>query len=155
MEGLFLMRIHRIIFWLILFLSGSLPAFSQGKTQTLFLGFKKGDGLTPLPEGWHERTFRKIPRHTKYSVEYEEGRTVLKAVSGRRAAMLSREVGADPKEVPVFRWTWKIENLLKKSDPTRKTGDDYPARVYAAFNDFTGLNYIWESKLPKGKILPN
>jgi len=145
----------RTLLWTILFLSASFSAFSLGEGQTLFLGFGKGNDPSGLPDGWKERTFRKIPRHTIYSLEKEGDRLVLKAVSEQSASMLYRELEEDPKKYPLLRWDWKIENLLKKSDPTRKTGDDYPARVYVAFNDFTGLNYIWESKVIRGKILPN
>jgi hypothetical protein len=86
----------------------------------------------------------------------------------------------DPKEFPVVQWKWKVSNLLKKSDVTRKDGDDYPARLYITFAyDSTkvgllekakyetarvlyghypplgALNYIWDSHAAKGTIVPN
>jgi Protein of unknown function (DUF3047) len=77
------------------------------------------------------------------------------------------------------RWRWKVENLLKNSDVSRKGGDDYPARLYitfeydpdkvsfgkklkfkagqAIFGDIpiAALNYIWETKTPAGTIVEN
>ena len=70
--------------------------------------------------------------------------------------------------------------MLTGSDPRRKAGDDYAARVYVAFQyDAAGaslwersrfaayrllygryppglaLNYVWESRLPAGTVLDN
>ena len=39
----------------------------------------------------------------------------------------------DPREYPIVRWRWKVENVLNKSDVSRKDGDDYPARLYITF----------------------
>ena len=93
---------------------------------------------------------------------------------------LRRDITIDPKEYPVVQWRWKIGNLLKMSDVTRKDGDDYPARLYIAFAydsskvslfekakyatarllygqypPLGALNYIWDTKTAKGTIVPN
>ena len=76
-------------------------------------------------------------------------------------------------------WRWKVENLLQRSDVSRKDGDDYPARLYitfaydpdrvsfgkklkykagrALFGDIPigALNYIWETKTPVGTMIEN
>ncbi|HRI38813.1 MAG TPA: DUF3047 domain-containing protein [Nitrospira sp.] len=86
-----------------------------------------------LPEGWKPLTFKKIPAQTKYEVITESGVTVVKAVSEASASGLTKAVRIDLKEFPIVRWRWKVENLLQKSDVTRKDGDDYPARLYITF----------------------
>jgi hypothetical protein len=77
------------------------------------------------------------------------------------------------------RWRWKVDNLVLKSDATRKDGDDYPARLYITFEydpDKVGLSkklkykagqvlfgdipigaisYVWETKAAVGAILDN
>jgi hypothetical protein len=92
---------------------------------------------------------------------------------------LIREVRIDPKSYPVVRWRWKIDNLVKRSDVSRKDGDDYPARLYitfeydpdkvswarklkyqagrAIFGDIpiAALNYIWGTRTPVGTIVDN
>ncbi|MCI0525975.1 MAG: DUF3047 domain-containing protein [Nitrospira sp.] len=118
----------------------------------VFTGDHEADGL---PKGWRPFTFRKIPAHTQYRLEEDVDRFVVKAESQASASMIYKEVNADPKTYPMLRWEWKVLNLLRKGDPTKKSGDDYPARVYVTFRDRTGINYIWESKFPKGRILPN
>jgi hypothetical protein len=134
---------------------------------------------TALQDGWKPLTFKKIPKHTSYEVVRDGGVTIMKAVSEAAASGLIKAVVIDPKEFPIVRWRWKVDNLLKSSDVTRKEGDDYPARLYitfeynpdmvsfgkklkfkagqALFGDIpiAALNYIWETKTPVGTIVEN
>ena len=132
-----------------------------------------------LPDGWKPLIFKKVPKSTRYEVVRDGETVVVKAVSEASASGLTREVRIDPREYRVIRWRWKVENLLQKSDVTRKDGDDYPARLYITFEydpDKVGLskklkykagraifgdipigaiNYIWETKTPVGTIVEN
>lgn len=134
---------------------------------------------TVLPDGWMPLTFKKIPAQTKYEVITDNDATVVKAVSDASASGLTKEVRINPKEFPIVRWRWKVENLLQKSDATRKDGDDYPARLYitfaydadkvslgkklkykagrALFGDIPigAINYVWERQAPIGAIIDN
>ena len=108
-----------------------------------------------LPKGWQPLTFRKIKSYTQYRVVQDGGRFVVRAEARAAASMLYRKIDATTQTHPILRWSWKVENLLQKSDPTQKSGDDYPARVYVTFQDRTGINYIWESRFPVGRVVPN
>ena len=132
-----------------------------------------------LPEGWTPLTFKKIPAQTRYEVVRDGNVTVIKAMSESSASGLTKAVKIDPKEFPIVRWRWRIENLLQKSDATRKDGDDYPARLYmtfeydpekvsfskklkfkagrALFGDIPigAISYVWETKAPVGAIIDN
>jgi hypothetical protein len=132
-----------------------------------------------LPDGWKPLTFKKIPRHTIYEVVKEGDISVVKASSEASASGLIREVSIDPKEYSIVHWRWKVDNLLKRSDVSRKDGDDYPARLYitfaydpakvsfgkklkfkagqAIFGDIpiAALNYIWEAKASFDLIVDN
>lgn len=132
-----------------------------------------------LPEGWKPLTFKKVPRHTAYEVVREGARTVVKATSEASASGLTKEVSIDPKEFPLLRWRWKVDNLLKTSDVRRKDGDDYPARLYVTFAydpdrvsfakklkykagrvlfgdiPIAALNYIWDTTTPVGTVVEN
>jgi hypothetical protein len=132
-----------------------------------------------LPDGWKPLTFKKVPKPTRYEVVNDADVAVVKAVSDASASGLTKEVTIDPREYPVVRWRWKVENLLKNSDVSRKDGDDYPARLYitfeydpdkigfskrlkykagrAIFGDIPigALNYIWETRTPIGTIVEN
>ena len=132
-----------------------------------------------LPDGWKPLTFKKVDRHTKYELAQDETSVVVKATSEASASGLTKEIKINPKEYPIVRWRWRVENLLQKSDVRRKTGDDYPARLYITFEydpdkvGFTkklkykagqaifgaipigALNYIWDGKTPAGTIVDN
>lgn len=132
-----------------------------------------------LPEGWTPLTFKKIPKHTSYELVKEGDRVVVKAVSQASASGLTKAVTIDPKEYPIVRWRWKIDNLLQRSDVSTKGGDDYPARLYITFEydpdkvsfgrklkykagqalfgeiPIGALNYIWETRTPVGTMVDN
>lgn len=86
-----------------------------------------------LPDGWQPLAFPRIERHTDYALVEDEGSVVLKAVSDASASGLTRAVSIDPRQYPVIQWRWKVGNVLRKGDVTRKDGDDYPARIYITF----------------------
>ena len=133
-----------------------------------------------LPPGWQPLTFPRITRHTRYAVVPEGEGWALRAESEAAAAALYRPLDLDPRVYQVIAWRWKVSRVLEKSNPFRKAGDDYPARVYVAFRydpeqagiwvrtryefyrAFYGeyppgavINYIWDSRVPKGTALPN
>ena len=133
-----------------------------------------------LPGDWKPLTFKKIERHTSYTLVKDGETTVVKASANASASGLIRKITIDPKEYPIVQWRWKVSNLLQKGDVTRKEGDDYPARIYIAFEydpkrlgffekakyqgarllygeypPLGAINYIWESRAPKGTVVPN
>jgi hypothetical protein len=132
-----------------------------------------------MPDGWKPLTFKKIPKQTLYELVKDGESVVVKAMSDASASGLTKEVRIDPKEYPIIRWHWRVENLLKRSDVNRKDGDDYPARIYVTFEydpektsfskklkykagraifgeiPIGALNYIWETKTPMGTIVEN
>ena len=136
--------------------------------------------MDPFPDSWKPLTFEKIKEHTEYSLVDDNGTVAVKAVSRGSASGLVRAVDIDPMRYPVIEWRWKVENILKKGDVTRKDGDDYPARLYVTFKydaskvgfferakyeairmargeypPMGAITYIWESKSPVGTLVPN
>ncbi len=149
------------------------PVIEVGK----FSGETEGN---TLPAGWKLLTFKKIERHTVYTLLKDENTVVVKAVANASASGLIREMKIDPKEYPIVQWGWKVRNVLKKGDVRRKEGDDYPARLYITFEydpsklgffekgkyeiirllygqypPIGAINYIWESKTREGTMIPN
>lgn len=151
----------------------------QTRTEITVASFSGATVGQTVPEGWEPLTFKKIPRQTKYEVVTDGDTTVIRADSDASASGLTRAVRIDPREYPIIRWRWKVENLLKRSDVSRKDGDDYPARLYITFEyeaDKVGLskrlkyaagraifgdipigaiNYIWETNTPVGTVVEN
>jgi len=151
----------------------SQPIIEVGK----FSAEKVGDGV---PTNWKPLTFKKIERHTAYSLVKEDDTVVVKAVAEASASGLIREIKINPKEYPIVQWRWKVENILKKGNVHQKEGDDYPARLYITFEydpsrlgffekvkyetikllygqypPIAAINYIWENSAPEGTIVPN
>ena len=158
-----------------------IPAWlwAQGGSTLEVAKFSASAAGADFPDGWKPLTFKKVPKLTTYELVKDGEVVVVKAVSEASASGLTKAVSIDPREYPIVRWKWKVENLLKNSDVSRKDGDDYPARLYITFNydpdkvsfgrklkykagqaifgdiPIGALNYIWETKTPVGTIIEN
>lgn len=166
-----------LMIFLLIFPAGLGSQSSQVIEVGRFSAEKTGDAL---PSGWRPLTFKKIEKHTVYQLVKDGDTTVVKAVSLASASGITREVTINPKEYPIVQWRWKVENILKKGDVHRKEGDDYPARIYIAFEydrsklnlleraeyeatkllygqypPLGAINYIWESRAPVDTIVSN
>lgn len=176
-----LMRLTAVIS--ILAISSLFPLVTSHAQQQAILEvgrFSAGPLEDSLPTGWKPLTFKKIERHTIYSLVKDGDTVVVKAVAESSASGLVREIKIDPKEFPLVQWSWRVTNVLKKGDVKRKEGDDYPARIYVTFEydssklgffekakseairllygqypPIGAINYIWESKSPQGMMIPN
>ena len=162
----------------VLLLAPSVP--SAQPIAVLEVGkFSARTARQPLPDGWKPLTFTKVERHTQYELVKDGESLVVKARSEASASGLTREIRIDPREYPVVRWRWKVVNLLETSDISRKDGDDYPARLYVAFEydpdrvsffrrakyqmgrlifgdiPIAALNYVWDGKAPVGLFADN
>lgn len=107
--------------------------------------------------GWNDKIFK---GKTVYTIAKDGDRNVLKAHSQKAASGLFREIAVDTKKYPVLRWSWKVEHSLKKEDVTKKSGDDFAARVYVVFPRtffwrMRAINYVWATKMPKGSSAPS
>lgn len=139
----------------------------------LFSAEKIGEQISV---NWKPLTFKRISKHTIYSVVDDNGSNVIKAQADQSASGLVREINIDLREYPIMEWRWKIANLITKGDPRHKDGDDYPARIYLTFAQdqnklsfadkiahkfsgqyipHSGLNYIWDNKTSVGSIVHN
>ncbi len=124
-------------------------------------------------DAWRPLTFPKIERHSTYAVVANTDRSEfwLKAESDRSASGMIWKKQYDVFTYPRLRWRWRVENIYQKGDATKKSGDDYPIRVYvifqydpttaaagkrlkygfakAVYGEYppdSGLNYVWESR---------
>jgi len=142
--------------------------------------FSTATAAGDFPAGWEPLNFKKIPRHTQYTLVKDRNTVVVKAVSESSASGLIYRIKIDPRVYPVISWHWKVTNTFIKGDVSKKKGDDYPARLYIAF-EFdpkklgffertqykaarllygeyppTGaITYIWSSNAPRGTIVSN
>ncbi|MHC1698192.1 MAG: DUF3047 domain-containing protein [Geobacteraceae bacterium] len=120
--------------------------------QVTVAAFSRGD-----LSGWSKKIFN---GETEYSIVQIDGRKALRAVSKNAASGLVKKIEKNPSQYPILRWSWKIEHTLKREDATKKSGDDFVARVYVVFPRVLfwktrAINYVWSAKLPKGTAIPN
>ncbi|WP_372972914.1 DUF3047 domain-containing protein [Marinobacter sp.] len=131
--------------------------------------------------GWEPMEFPDIGRHSQYELvsDPDQGQVVQARADNSASGLITR-VSLEPGDSLILRWRWRVENTLEKGDARRKSGDDYPARIYVAFEfepekagwferakrktvsalfgeELPGkaLNYIWANRLPQGEMVAN
>jgi len=124
-------------------------------------------------DAWRPLTFPKIQRHSTYSIATDPAQSEfwLRAESDTSASGIVWKKQYDVYQYPRLRWRWRVENVYAKGDATKKSGDDYPIRIYvmfqydpgsasagkrlkygfarAVYGEYppdSGLNYVWESR---------
>lgn len=128
-------------------------------------------------QNWKPFYFPK-KKNTVYTVECEGDRCCLRAESNASASALIYKEKFNVYEYPRVRWIWKVNNIYAKGDDGTKAGDDYPLRVYIAFDYGPGnegfferiknsltkkiygeypphssLNYVWASRDHRERII--
>ena len=128
-------------------------------------------------DNWKPFYFLKIKTQSVYTIT--DGH-ILKAESRASASAIIYKMRFNVYDYPMLEWRWKIENIYLKGDATKKSGDDYPLRLYVMFEydpakagvlkklkyetvkalygqypPHSTLNYIWANKSHSEKILTN
>lgn len=136
--------------------------------------------MPSLDDGWEPLEFPNIDRHSRYRLVDVEGEQVVEATTDNTASGLIARVAVEPGDSLILRWRWKVSNIYERGNAREKTGDDYPARIYVAFEfepdeasfferakrktvevvfgeELPGnaLNYIWANRLPVDEVIAN
>jgi predicted transposase YbfD/YdcC len=106
---------------------------------------------------WQEKSFK---GHTVYTVEKQNGKDVLHAKTTGNASGLYHKISLKARELPLLKWSWKVAHTIADEDATRKSGDDFAARIYLVFPgrffwQTRALVYVYSDKLPPGTVLAN
>ncbi len=129
---------------------------------------------------WEPFTFPKIDNHSSYAVTIEDGVSCLVATTRNSASAILYKEQFNVYDYPEIAWRWKVSNVYKKGDSSRKDGDDYPVRLYILFQydsetasfgkmlryeaakllygsypPDSSLNYIWANKKQGPPYIPN
>lgn len=152
---------------------------SAASAETLWVGrFSANDVSIPPP--WRVERFDERVPPTRYGLRHWEGVDAIEAHANRSMALLARPLEIDLRKTPFLCWQWRIDSPIATADMTRKSGDDYAARVYLSFalpTDQLGLatraklalartlygnqvpdaalNYIWDNTHPIGTLQNN
>ncbi len=153
------------------------PPTAAGEESPSLKRFSELGSLTPA---WEALEFPNIDRLTQYRLVEEDGQQVVMAETQNSASGLIARVHIEPGDSLLLRWRWKVSSVYDKGNARTKQGDDYPARIYVAFEfekekagfferakrkaaavvfgeELPGnaLNYIWANQLSKEEIVAN
>lgn len=179
-HGVRITKLYFILILLIMLISRGVMAASDELVVGNFSALPQKGIMLKMPKDWKPLTFKKIKTHSRYSHVLVDGRGVIEARSENGASGLIRKLTIDPAQYPVISWQWKVKNILSKGDVSKKSGDDYPARIYITFAynskkagfwegvEFDtykmvygeyppvgAINYIWANKAKIGRIFTN
>lgn len=159
-------------------LAGLLLAFAAA-AEPLWVGrFNAGEAAIPAP--WKiELVNEKVPP-TRYALRHWDGVPAIEAHASKSMALLARTVAVDLKKTPILCWQWRIDAPVASADMSKKSGDDYAARVYLTFSlppeqlglstrlklslarsiygnqlPDAALNYVWDNHHPVGTLQNN
>jgi Protein of unknown function (DUF3047) len=106
---------------------------------------------------WKEQALGR--RRTRYAVEQEDGRPVLRATSDQSASALWHRLGVPTGATGRISWRWKVRASLAPNEHEReKRGDDYAARLFVVFDSdrFTShtraVCYVWAAHEGVGAV---
>ena len=150
--------------------------FAEGNQKMVVGDFSKQ--TDSISNSWNVLTFGSIDEHTSYTLVKDKNVNVVKAESNESASGLTKIIRFNPKEYPYLSWRWKVNKSISGTDVTKKSGDDYAARIYVMFDYdvkdlpeaeqsrvgwyklFNGklpplatINYIWANKTEVGNIV--
>lgn len=152
----------------------TLPALADTAT----LDFSRAPAGATLPPGWQRYTMSRHKPPAAVTVETQDGRSVVHIDADRSAGAIVDRFRVAPHAT--LSWRWKIDHTVAKGDLTRRSGDDFAARVYVFFDvptrelsfgqrmtlslarRLTGENlpaaaicYVWDNHHAPGTIAPN
>lgn len=148
-------------------------------TEVVVVGHFKQEAESP-PEPWHLVQLDADIPITHYRIIRWDEVTAIEATANTSMALLARPLDVDLAKTPVLCWRWRVDAPLKTADMAQKSGDDYAARVYVAFDlpddalswgtrlklglarrlfgdqvPDAALNYVWDNRYPVGTERPN
>ena len=139
----------------------------------VWVGKFAGTGALPAP--WRVVQIDRKTRPTTYRLATVAGVAAVEARANDSMALLARPLSVNLAATPILCWRWLVDAPVARGDMTKKSGDDYAARLYVAFDMpdselsvgtrlklgiarrlFGGqvpdaaLNYVWDNRNPVG-----
>jgi len=84
--------------------------------------------------GWKHQPLSKMKRDTAYSLEQEDGRTVLRGAADSSASLYVAPIKQETVLPPILSWRWKTDALVPGADNRNKKLEDAPLRMIVAFD---------------------
>jgi hypothetical protein len=133
-----------------------------------------------IPAPWQIEHLDQRVAPTRYRLRQWDGVMAIEAQAKQSMALLARPLSADLQQTPILCWRWRIDAPVAAADMTKKSGDDYAARVYLSFAvppeqlglatraklrlaraiygaqvPDAAINYVWDNRHPVGTLQDN
>jgi len=118
--------------WLVVVLLVTVPVVHApaelAAALTPFSAMATGEVAAP----WRVQAIRGRPATSFRVVDVDGG--IVEAASFGSVASLIHPVDVDAATKPLLKWRWRLIDAVEGSNLYRKSGDDFPARVYVLFD---------------------
>lgn len=104
---------------------------AEAPQNSIWVGKFNGSGAPPAP--WRVVPLGKT-RPTAYRQASVAKEPAIEARGDNSMAFLARPIKIDLGETPMLCWRWLVQGVVAKGDIRRKSGNDFAARVYVAFD---------------------
>lgn len=126
---------------------------------------------------WRVQSFDTDVPATLFRSMIWDGVTAIESVARASMGLLVRPLDVDLSATPVLCWRWRIDAPLQRADLATRSGDDFAARIYLAFDvpaesmsiaeraklriarsmhgasvPSAAINYVWDNRYPVGTI---
>lgn len=138
-----------ILLALLCFMVAPLPAAAERVVIDDF-----AQGLRPE---WSVKEFKGQTSYTPVNID---GRPALHAAGCGVASGLVFKKNYRLQDYPLLFWSWKIRQTISGGDETKKSGDDFAARIYVVFPHWffpktRTISYVWGNRLSPGESVPS
>ncbi|MBL4760293.1 MAG: DUF3047 domain-containing protein [Mariprofundaceae bacterium] len=109
---------------------------------------------------WKEKVFDGKTIYT-FVLDKQNQQHVLQASSSSTASGLFYKMRIDLEKTPYLNWSWKTSSAFDVIDETKKSGDDFVARIYIVvdgglfFWRTLAISYVWSSSHKIGEKWKN
>ena len=138
---------------LALLVAAASEAAADDPTHPPIAPFSAAKAGASLPAPWRIARMPGAERATRYALVADGDAVVLQAQADASMASVVHPLHLDPASHPLIAWRWKTSNTLRKSELGRKSGDDFPARVYVFFDyDIGKLSLLQQAKIRLARL---
>ncbi len=152
--------------------------WAEAAPAVLTLRFSGTSPGVTLPPGWKAYAMSRHLPAARMVVERDAGDEVFSIDADGAAGAITHVL--DLPATTTLSWRWKVDRSVAKADLSKKSGDDFAARVYVFFDvprsqlswlqrvkldlasrrlgheiPTAALCYVWDNRHPVGTIAPN
>lgn len=151
---------------------------SSASTAVTMLSFSDTKPGVDLPSGWRIYAMSRHRPAASMAIVRDGNDGVFSIDANHASGAIAHEL--DIPAATVLSWRWKVNHSVAKADLSKKSGDDFVARVYVFFDvpraslswlqrmrlslagravghaiPTAALCYVWDNQHPPGTIAPN